>query len=168
MDQKAATCWHKAKKDTKVNVALGGDTKSKTANDRGQEAVCTMEEMTIILDKSENEGADDTVMDIKSNVDRQQLQKSSREGGEMVVGRLVNQTPQLQRKIGCARRQRKKRVVKKTPRKTRSNLAKQAPKYESLAELAKASYGLTFRQLLRGMRSKPRGKWRRSFPGRVR
>lgn len=64
----------------------------------------------------------------------------------MEVGKLLNSKPQPQRKIAGARRQKKKRVTKKT----RINVAEHAPKYEFLPESAKASCVLKFGQLLRG------------------
>lgn len=66
----------------------------------------------------------------------------------MELERLLNSLPHAQRKIAGARRQKKKRVAKKSTRKTRINLAEHALKYELIQELAKASSGLTFGKLL--------------------
>lgn len=76
MGHEAATCLSKAKKDTQVNFALGGEAERETEDEQGQEAVSTGEQVTIIVYGSESEGADDVVMTIKWGVNGQALQKN--------------------------------------------------------------------------------------------
>lgn len=80
MGQESATCWSKEKNDTQINFTLVGEPESETEDEQGQEAMSTVEQVTIIVNESEKEGDDDAVMAIKRGVDGQALQKSPRQG----------------------------------------------------------------------------------------
>lgn len=122
--------------------------------------------MRIIVDKSDGEETGEAVLAVNRGAGGQPLQRNARHAGWMEVERLLNVQPQADRKVVGTRRPKKDVGAKKAPTKPNLNLAEDAPKYEFLPELATASCGFIFCQLLRGDTVEAKRETDRIFSGK--
>eukprot|EP00737_Agarophyton_chilense_P002013 gb/GEZJ01002278.1/.p1 GENE.gb/GEZJ01002278.1/~~gb/GEZJ01002278.1/.p1 ORF type:complete len:592 (+),score=68.54 gb/GEZJ01002278.1/:824-2599(+) len=138
------TCWSKPKQEEKRAVGFSG-VRSESAEELKMKKNEEEDHVAVV---QESPGVRDVVSAAKRNADGEALKKQPRTG-IMEIDALVNKSPGTFRKVAAPKGRKKTRKPKKS-KGSAQGLHDQVGKYNVMAELAAASPGLTFGQLLRG------------------